>query len=95
MTPTRVKSGTSVSVGTTEIAIDISGPLSKSPGEITLELISGSYQYKTAFVNDPPVITSTQTILSTAGDKKIVTIEPGREHLRLLSPSAAVVHVSY
>lgn len=95
MTPTRVKSGTTVNITTTEIAIDISGPVSKSPCEITIELLSGSYQYKTAFVDDPPVITSTQTTISTAGNKQIVTIEPGREHLRLVSPSTGSIHISY
>lgn len=64
MTPIRVRSGRSFTVTSTEQAIDVEGPY--GPGgyaQLTIELLSGSYQYATAFENEPPVIDSNYTTI--------------------------------
>lgn len=96
MNSTKVKSGRSVTLSSTaEVQIDINGPHGAFP-VLTLELISGSYQYATANKSADPVIDGTYTVLSTANDKKLVTIEPDVEPLRLKSAAgAAVIHISY
>lgn len=93
MTPTKVKSGQTITGTGAEAAWDLQGPWSGDVPTVTLELLTGSYQYATVPTDAALVIDSTFTTLSTANDKKLVSWKPGLEQLR--TKGTFTVHVSY
>lgn len=94
MTPTKVRSGQTITGTATEAAYDLQGPWSGDVPTVTLELLTGSYQY-TAVPADTvaPILDGNYTTISTANDKKLVSFRPGVEQLRI--KGVCTVHVSY
>lgn len=93
MTSTKVRSGQTITGTTTEAAFTLQGPYDQPVPNVTLELLTGSYQYTTVPKDTDPIIDSNYTTLSTANDKKIVSFNPGLEQLRI--KGTCTIHVSY
>lgn len=90
---TSIKSGQTITGTTSEVGYTLTGSHESPISVVTLELLTGSYQYAIAPIGSAPVIDGTYTTLSTANDKKIVSINPSKEELRILGTST--VHISY
>lgn len=92
MTATEIKSGQFITSTTTEQAFY---PDSGGPTLLFIVVVSGSVQVASAPVtaNDSPVINNTYATWSTAGDKILITVDPGDRHLRIVG--SGVVNVTY
>ena len=90
MTTTVVRNGQFITSTSTEQQFigTVGGPLL-----MIIVLVSGSIQVTTAGPNDSPVIDSTYSTYSTAGDKILITVDEGDQHLRI--KGAGVVNVTY
>ena len=94
MTPTKVRSGQTITGTTSEAAFDLEGPWSGDVPVVTLTLLTGTYQYTTVPASTvAPIIDGNYTTISTADDKKVVSFKPGVEQLRIIG--TCTVHVSY
>lgn len=91
---TSIKSGQTITGTTSEVGYTLTGSHESPLATVTLELLTGSYQYAVARIGSAPVIADTgYTTISTANDKKVVSIDPGIEELRIKGTST--VHISY
>ena len=90
---TGIKSGQTITGTTSEVGYTLTGSHEAPLSTVTLELLTGSYQYAVVPIGSAPVINSGYSTISTANDKKIVSVNPGIEELRILGTST--VHVSY
>lgn len=80
MTANIIKSGQFITSTTTEQEFQCEG----GPKTVILVLVSGSVQVGTAPPNTPPVLNSTYSTYSTAGDRILIDIDPGDTHLRVI-----------
>lgn len=91
---TGIKSGQTITGTTSEVGYTLTGSHEAPLTTVTLELLTGSYRYAVARIGSAPVISDTgYTVISTANDKKLVTMSPGSEELRIKGTST--IHVSY
>lgn len=91
----QIKKGEAVTLSTTEEAYDLTGDLEMPVTTVTLLLVSGTLQYGVAPRNVAPILDNTFATYSTAGDKIILTMQPGMSTLRMRCVSAGVVNVSW
>lgn len=92
MASTAMKAGQTISGTTTHKRFRWTGASDAPTFTLTLELLTGSYQYAVVPIGSAPVIDSSYTTISTANDKKLVALNPGIEELEILGTST--IHVS-
>lgn len=95
MTPiNQIKSGQFITLSTTEAAYELVGD-HKSIETLAITLVSGSCQAGVANKDAAPILDSTYTTWSTAGDKYFLTIATALGTLRVKTASAGVINVNW
>jgi len=94
MTPiNQIKNGQNITLSTSEAAYEIVGDR-KGLETLAITLVSGSCQATIADRNANPIIDSTYTTWSTAGDKFLLSIG-ATGTLRVKTASAGVINVNW
>lgn len=88
-----IKSGQTITGTANEEGYTLIGSHETPITVVTVTLLTGSYQYAIGPLGGVPVIDNTYTTLSTADDKKLVTLNPGTEELRI--KGICTIHISY
>jgi hypothetical protein len=92
---TQIRKGQSITLSTSEVAYELAGDTSLIT-DVLIVLVSGTLQVTAQpGRSETPVLNSTYTTYSTAGDKIIVSMQPGSSTLRMKCASAGVVSVTW
>lgn len=95
---TVIRNGQVVNLSTSEVAYELSITSDRTatgPVTLAITLVSGTCQATVAPAARAPIIDATYASWSTAGDKILLTIDPGVSTLRMRCASAGVVNVNW
>ena len=94
---TVIRNGQTITLSTSEVAYELSVTSdrpSDGPVVLAITLVSGTCQATVAPTSAAPILDSTYSTWSTAGDKFLLTIS-GNSTLRMKCASAGVVNVNW
>jgi hypothetical protein len=91
----QIKNGQFITLTTSEVAYSIVGDSNSDIETLAITLVSGTCQATVAPTTAAPILDNTYTTWSTAGDKIILSLDPGLSTLRVKCASAGVINVNW